>query len=40
MEIDTLFLSGCGTKGNAFIGSLKALIQHKTIDFEKIIRSK
>ncbi len=38
MEIDTLFLSGCGTKGNAFIGSLKALIRHKTIDFEKIIR--
>ena len=38
MEIDTLFLSGCGTKGNAFIGSLKALIKHKTINFEKIIR--
>ena len=38
MEIDTLFLSGCGTKGNAFIGSFKALIENKTIDLEKIKR--
>ena len=38
MEIDSLFLSGCGTKGNAFIGSLKALIENKTIDLEKIKR--
>ena len=38
MEIDTLFLSGCGTKGNAFIGSFKALIENKIIDLEKIKR--
>ena len=38
MEIDSLFLSGCGTKGNAFIGSLKALIENKIIDLEKIKR--
>ena len=38
MEIDTLFLSGCGTKGNAFIGSLKALFEYKIINLEKLIR--
>lgn len=27
MKIDTLFLSGCGTKGSAFIGSLKYLYE-------------
>ena len=38
MEIDTLFLSGCGTKGNVFIGSFKALIKHRIIDLKKIKR--
>ena len=39
MEIDTVFLSGCGTKGNAFMGSFKALIENKIIDLEKIKQS-
>jgi hypothetical protein len=31
MKIDTLFLSGCGTKGSAFIGVFKALYEKKII---------
>lgn len=31
MKIDTLFLSGCGTKGSAFIGSLKYLYEKDII---------
>ena len=38
MNIDTLFLSGCGTKGTAFIGVFQALIEKKIIDFKKIRR--
>jgi len=38
MNIDTLFLSGCGTKGTSFIGSLLALVEHKIIDLQKINR--
>ena len=38
MKIDTLFLSGCGTKGNAFTGTLFALVQKKIIDLKKIER--
>ena len=38
MNIDTLFLSGCGTKGTTFIGSLKALIEKNVIDLQNIIR--
>ena len=36
MKIDTLFLSGCGTKGSAFIGSLKYL--YKKDILKNIIR--
>ena len=38
MNIDTLFLSGCGTKGTAFIGAFKALIEKNIIDFKQIRR--
>ena len=38
MNIDTLFLSGCGTKGSAFLGCLNALLNHNIIDFKKICR--
>lgn len=38
MNIDTLFLSGCGTKGNVFIGSIQALIEKNIIDFKQIRR--
>ena len=38
MDIDTLFLSGCGTKGTAFIGSLNALIDKKILDIKNIKR--
>ena len=38
MEIDTLFLSGCGTKGTTFIGSLMALIEKNVIDLQNITR--
>ena len=38
MNIDTLFLSGCGTKGNAFIGVFQALIEKNIIDLKQICR--
>jgi len=38
MNIDTLFLSGCGTKGTTFIGSFEALIEKNIIDFKNIRR--
>jgi len=38
MNIDTLFLSGCGTKGTTFIGAFRALIEKNIIDFKQICR--
>lgn len=38
MKIDTLFLSGCGTKGSAFIGVFKALYNKKIITKNNIKR--
>jgi len=36
--IDTLLLSGCGSKGNCFIGVLNALIDKKIIELDKIVK--
>ncbi len=38
MKIDTLFLSGCGTKGSAFIGVFKALYEKDIISQKNIKR--
>ena len=38
MTIDSLFLSGCGSKGNCFIGVLNALIDKKIIELDKIVK--
>ena len=38
MKVDTLFLSGCGSKIGGYVGVFTALLEKKIIDLDKIKR--